>query len=99
MSINGGTNVQFFGEDHIRRYSSSDWAERGFCERCGTHLFYHLKVTDTYYVWAGLFDDLPGAVFAQQIYVDHKPDWYAFANETHTMTEADVIASANPGGN
>src|SRR5204862_150671 len=27
------------GAEHVVRYPSSDWAERGFCRTCGTHLF------------------------------------------------------------
>jgi hypothetical protein len=84
------------GEEHMRCYASSDWAERAFCERCGTHLFYRMKATGEPYVWAGLFDELPGAVFDSQIYIDSKPSWYAFANQTRTMTEAEVIANFAP---
>ena len=38
------------GHHSIGVFSSSDWAERGFCTKCGTHLFYHLKPTDEYKV-------------------------------------------------
>ena len=34
--------ITFTGEDHIKRYTSSEWAERGFCDQCGSTLFYHL---------------------------------------------------------
>ena len=30
------------GEENVGVYASSDWAERGFCRQCGTHLFYRL---------------------------------------------------------
>jgi hypothetical protein len=29
-------DVRFTGEDAIATYTSSDWAERGFCSRCGS---------------------------------------------------------------
>src|SRR5687768_16408905 len=29
------SGVKFEGEEHITRYASSEWAERGFCSRCG----------------------------------------------------------------
>lgn len=35
--------VTFEGEENVSRYDSSAWAERGFCTRCGTNLFYRLK--------------------------------------------------------
>ena len=31
--------VEFEGEEHIMRYKSSDWGERGFCGVCGSSLF------------------------------------------------------------
>jgi hypothetical protein len=30
------------GQDQIASYQSSDWAERTFCRKCGTSLYYHL---------------------------------------------------------
>ncbi len=92
LSLDGGTAPRIEGARHVRRYPSSEWAERAFCGTCGSNLFYRLKATGGHYVWAGLFGDLPGAVLDSQIYIDHKPGWYAFANETHSMTEAEVVA-------
>jgi hypothetical protein len=92
----GGNDIRIAGEEHIRSYSSSEWAERAFCEKCGTHLFYRMKGTGQRHVWAGLFDGLPDARLESEIYIDHKPGWYAFANETHKMTEAEVIAQYAP---
>jgi len=42
MGAHCGCDVSFIGEEYITLYSSSDWAERGFCKRCGSHLFYRL---------------------------------------------------------
>lgn len=91
FAIAAGTEVHVTGEDHIGRYRSSDWAERAFCTRCGTNLYYQLIESGEYYLWAGLFDSLPGAVLTHQIFVDHKPAWYALANETEMLTEAEVL--------
>ncbi|UCH74374.1 MAG: GFA family protein, partial [Rhodospirillales bacterium] len=49
--------VSFESEQHIGRIRSSDWAERGFCTRCGSNLFYHILDSSDYQVAAGLFDD------------------------------------------
>lgn len=94
MAVDCGTDVEFNGEDHIVRYASSDWAERGFCETCGTHLFYHLKGAGKYIMPAGLFDGSPDLVFDHQIFIDEKPGYYAFANATKNMTGAEVFAGA-----
>ena len=82
----------FSGEDNITVFSSSEWAERGFCKHCGSPLFYRLKSDGSYYVPVGLFDDHDGLRFATEIFVDRKPAFYSFAEETKKMTEAEVMA-------
>lgn len=91
-----GPNVQFEGEDNIVRFQSSDWAERGFCKHCGSNLFYHLKPDGTYMMALGAFDDQSGLEMSHQVFIDEKPDGYAFANDTPTMTGAEVFAMYAP---
>lgn len=91
FAIAAGTDLHVTGDEHVRRYRSSDRAERAFCVRCGTNLYFRLRVSDEHYVWAGLFDSLPDARLTHQIYIDHKPGWYALANETEVLTEAEII--------
>jgi hypothetical protein len=43
LVIECGSDVHFERNDSISVFSSSDWAERGFCSKCGSHLFYRLK--------------------------------------------------------
>lgn len=92
MSIDAGERVRFSGEEFIGRYSSSEWAERGFCKNCGTHLFYRLKKTDHYFLFTGLFGDAISPQFDLQEFIDQKPAYYAFANETRTLTKAECYA-------
>ena len=97
LAVHCGPDVQFSGQEHIAVYASSEWAERAFCKHCGTHLFYKLHATGEYFVPAGVFetDDFE---LASQIYVDKKPGYYDFANETPMLTEQQVIAQfAQPG--
>jgi hypothetical protein len=80
-------------------YRSSEWAERGFCARCGTPLFCRLVGRDFHAVSLEAFDDRGGFRFASQIFVDEKPTYYDFDNVTKTMTGAEVLAAfAAPGG-
>ncbi len=44
----------------------------------------------------GLFDDGRSFVFDHQIFIDKKPSYYRFANETDDMTEAEVFAKYVP---
>ncbi len=94
MAVDCGTAVSFEGGDHISVYNSSEWAERGFCNQCGTHLFYRLKENQQYIMPVGLFDGVTedqGLVFDHQIFIDEKPDFYDFANETRNMTGKEVF--------
>ena len=87
-----GPNVQIDGSDQLKVYKSSDWAERAFCRECGTHIFYKLLPTQEYFVPAGLFQDGVEFEFDEQIFIDMKPSYYEFANQTLNMTEAEVFA-------
>ena len=93
MAVDCGTNVSFTGQTHLRTYASSEWAERGFCEKCGTHLFYRLKESKQYFMCAGIFKQQDEMVFDHQIFVEEKPSHYDFANQTKMMTGAEVFAS------
>ncbi len=92
MATDCGTEVSFEGQDDISVYDSSLWAERGFCKKCGTHLFYRLKATQQTIIPVGFFDEQKDWVFDHQIFFDKKPAFYDFANETENMTEAEVFA-------
>lgn len=96
LAMHCGRDVSIDGESSVSVYDSSAWAERGFCSKCGTHLFYRLKGSGEYAVPAGLFDDQSDLVFEEQIFVDCKPPYYAFANDTRNMTEAEVFAKYAP---
>lgn len=97
LAVHCGPDVQFEGREHIGVYASSEWAERGFCTSCGTHLFYKLLATGEHFVPAGVFETADFEM-ASQIYVDKKPGYYDFANPTATLTEAQVIAQYAPPG-
>lgn len=84
--------VRFEGQESISIFTSSEWAERGFCNRCGSHLFYRLKETGEYALPPGLFNDTSSLNFDYQVFIDEKPAFYDFANETKNMTGAEVFA-------
>lgn len=92
MTIEAGNAGKIIGEENVSVYSSSDWAERGFCKHCGTHLFYRMKKGSFWNFSMGLFKEAENFKFQVQIYVDAKPPCYDFANKTAMMTEAEVIA-------
>lgn len=97
MEIDCGTDVIIEGEAHVRRYASSEWAERAFCGTCGTSLFYRLKDTNQHLVAVGLFADEDGLTLKTEVFIDEKPDFYSFAQDTQKLTGEELFALAQQG--
>lgn len=91
-----GADVTITGKENLSRFASSQWAERAFCKTCGSSMFYRVKAPgphhDEHHFGAGTLDDLSDVKMTGEIFIDKKPDAYAFAGEHHTMTEAEVMA-------
>jgi hypothetical protein len=88
-------NVTFEGAEHITRYSSSDWAERGFCAICGSNLFYRLKEPDHHILQMGTFDNQAAFRVTGEIYIDEKPPGYDLAGDHARLTGDEFLASQN----
>lgn len=93
LVVDCGANIKFENEDNIEKYKSSEWGERGFCKKCGTSLFWKMQDKGQYYLSAAALDNQDRLNFSHEIFVDEKPDYYSFANETHKMTGAEVFAA------
>ncbi len=89
-------DVNFNGSEFIEIYDSSKWAERGFCKKCGTHLFYHIKNSDEYQLQVGIFGEAIDPQFKTQVFIDRKPGFYSFSNKTEELTEAQIIEMYAP---
>ncbi|MCP4498812.1 MAG: aldehyde-activating protein [Deltaproteobacteria bacterium] len=92
LAIECKENVIFSNDDLVSIFSSSDWAERGFCSKCGSHLFYKLKDRSDYYIPAGLLNSDIQLNFDHQVFIDEKPSYYCFSNETRNRTGAEIFA-------
>lgn len=84
-------DVDFKGEEYITIFSSSDWAERGFCKQCGTHLFYRLKQNKHYALPVGLLASADDWKVTEQIFIDQKPAYYSLAEKTKELTGEEVF--------
>lgn len=84
--------VTFEAPENVSRYASSSWAERGYCNKCGTNLFYFYKPAGTYAMGVGCFDDPSPFRIASEIFIDHKPASYELAGEHPRLTEAETMA-------
>ena len=92
MAINCGSSVSIEGQEHVAIYDSSRWAERGFCSKCGSNLFYRLKGNGEHHVLVGIFDDFRNLNFTDQYFIEEKPAFYEFTNQTKNMTGAELFA-------
>lgn len=97
FALSCGDDLRFEGEDRISVFGSSAWAERGFCSACGTHLFIRVKQSGRYILPAGLFPVESRLRFDHQIFIDRKPDFYGFTQETKNLTGAEVFAQHTQG--
>jgi len=92
FTIDGGKHFEITGKESITIFRSSEWAERGFCKLCGSHIFFRLTEADFYNFSLGLFKESDDFKFKTQIFIDSKPSNYDFANSTENLTEAEVLA-------
>ncbi|QCJ69398.1 aldehyde-activating protein [Providencia heimbachae] len=80
------------GEENIAHYASSEWAERSFCKKCGTQLFYKSTNPSFHHFNAALFNIDNIDTVSLEIFIDKKPKYYNFlSNNSKKMTENDVI--------
>lgn len=80
------------GQEVIRGFQSSDWAERASCSMCGTTLYYRLTDTDMIHsAQAGLFDLPNGLKIHEEIFVDEQPDYYRFDSTAPRISSAEMF--------
>ena len=96
MTIKQTTQLEIYGESEVSTYDSSEWAERGFCKHCGTHLFYRLKANSESHIPAGLIKENSQFVLDHEIFIDDKPSFYSFSQETEKFTGEQVAAMFAP---
>ncbi|NIA71104.1 GFA family protein [Pelagibius litoralis] len=96
MALDVGQDIEIEGRENVTAYRSSDWAERGFCKTCGSNLYYRIVEADSYVIYAGILDGQDSLTLKSQIFIDEKPAFYDFANQTQNMTGAEVFALYAP---
>lgn len=60
----------------LRWFRSSETAERGFCGRCGSNLFWRRFGNENVSIFAGTLDGATGLKMASQIHTESKGDYY-----------------------
>ncbi|MEM7056456.1 MAG: GFA family protein [Pseudomonadota bacterium] len=89
MEVDMSTGVSIEG-DTLRWYRSSENGERGFCTTCGSSLFWRdVRAGDAMSVSANALQGDHGLKIKSHIWVDDKPDWYEFADDTSRLTASE----------
>ncbi|MDP9803604.1 GFA family protein [Acinetobacter calcoaceticus] len=89
-------SLKFIQQEHLSIFNSSEWGERGFCNTCGTTIFWRTKDQGYCNINAFSLDEpVNDLKLDLEIFIDSKPDFYAFQNNTKKMTEAEVEALFN----
>ncbi|MCA9704856.1 MAG: GFA family protein, partial [Myxococcales bacterium] len=94
----GCERLVFDDEEAVGVVTSSAWAERGFCQRCGSGLFYRITAQGAYHgsttVAVGTLDDQRGLTLVKEWFIDKRPEVYALegASGRECVTEAQVFA-------
>jgi hypothetical protein len=86
MSVEVPTeNLTWQNEAQIATLQSSRWAERAWCRRCGTGLYFRQTMEGTFHgttdIPLGLFDDPNGFRLTHEIFIDHKPDGFSIEQQ------------------
>ncbi len=94
MAVHCEGPAEFADDEGLTWYRSSEWAERGFCAKCGTSLFYRLTADPEamLIVSSEAFDEADDFELHQHIYVDYKPGRYQFGDARPGLTEAELLA-------
>lgn len=75
--------------DSLVVYRSSAFAERGFCGRCGTHIFHRPQDGHELAVSAGMFPSA-NLQIAREICFDEKPPFYEFVAKSEQRSSASL---------
>lgn len=81
-------DYQLEGAEHLRWYSSSADAERGFCVLCGSKLFWRSKDLTAMDVTAGSLDQPTGLATTAHIWVRDKGDYYAMPEDASCFVQS-----------
>jgi len=82
-------DFHYVKQETLRWYRSSDFAQRGFCNRCGASLFWSRDNSDVIAVAAGVLEQPSGLKTSANIFVDSKGDYYDISDGLPQYPEGD----------
>lgn len=97
MGVGVGDSLKLEGNPKLGVFKSSAYGERVFCPACGSSLFWRMQDGSHVEVAAQAFDDPSGLTLTKEVFIDAKPEGYAFANDTKKLTGAQLFAMMSEG--
>lgn len=91
LSMQVNPDVEIQGEEKLTWFRSSEWAQRGFCSACGTHLFGKTDDGNYFGVHVGSFDNQDGLEIGSHIFIDKKAPHYDFTDSAPRLTEEEFL--------
>lgn len=86
MTVEHQGNVTFTGGENIGTYASSSFAQRGFCRRCGSSLFWKRNDSPSFWLSAGALDDVTDLKFGEEYHIADRPQYYALVSDGGKIT-------------
>ena len=90
--------VAIAGAANLTWYNAREYAERGFCATCGSHLFFQPLGSLDVSIFAGSLDDPTGLALAGHIHVAEKADYDIIADGLPCCDAGDAAAILNREG-
>jgi hypothetical protein len=81
-------DLHFVSDETLRWFQSSARARRGFCERCGSTLFWKIDGEATTSVCAGAIDGPTGLKLAGHIFVADAGDYYTISGGNYRKDQS-----------
>lgn len=89
-------NATVNNQEHLTVWKSSDRGERAFCKTCGSSMYCRITapgpMEGVYHFGAGTLQDWKDIVLDKEIFIDRKPQGYAFHGDTKKMTADQMFA-------
>lgn len=82
----------------VRTYRSSDFAERGWCDTCGSAVFFRNiagRDAGLFELYPGLFADAGGARLTRVVYADRAPAGVVLGGDLDRVTKVDYEATCD----
>lgn len=88
-------HFELLEEQGLKWFSSSAGIRRGFCQECGSNLFWDKVSSPGISIFAGTLDQPSGLQLVEHIYVEQKADYYTIEDQLPQRQGFSMTAKAD----